>query len=74
MTSQSFWARFGWMMLPVDGFWYEALKLMHVVTALGLVKLIVQAWRDRSSVNGLAGQSAAGVWVWLPGADGPGGD
>lgn len=55
ITSQSFWARFGWMVLPVDGFWYEALKAFHIIAGLGLLILVVRGLRHRSNLAG---------WQW----------
>ena len=47
----SFWALFGWMNLSVDSIWYDALKVVHLGSAAGLLLLLVRSWLGRGSLH-----------------------
>jgi 4-amino-4-deoxy-L-arabinose transferase-like glycosyltransferase len=46
-TFRSFWAKFGWMAVPIDWRIYLALRTIAVVAAVGFVFRVVDAWEAR---------------------------
>ncbi len=53
-TFRSFWAKFGWMAVPIDARIYTALRLLTILVLLGLVFRFVDAWEARQRPSSAA--------------------
>lgn len=45
MTFESFWGRFGWMNLPLDGMLYQGLMMLSLASGLGLILFLIRLIR-----------------------------
>jgi len=66
----SFWARFGWVNVPIDEFIIEGLKLPYLASAMGLFLLFLrrrQGLRDQFDrlAFGLLLVSILASWIWV---------
>jgi 4-amino-4-deoxy-L-arabinose transferase-like glycosyltransferase len=69
-TFQSFWAKFGWMAVPIDPRIYLALALFCGLAGAGFVLYVRRAWRERGLRLDEGPQRAAGLlalWLLLTG-------
>jgi len=66
-THESFWANFGWMMLPVNGRWYGGLTLLVCLSLMGWLWGRSQKRLPPWALGILGGALvlASGVFVWV---------
>lgn len=69
-TFRSFWAKFGWMAVPIDWRIYTAVRMLAAATAVGFVFYALDAWQEKrwpSTAHILllcAGLFTLGTYLW----------